>query len=605
VDGRVNGRELFVTTRKPAAKRKPRTKKTGDELNETPKRGRPRKREESNTPRATPQSPTKKGPAKQDMSTEPKETEMEEMEVVDLVDVLEDGLPEMDDDTQAYTEEDTQVYSDIDAYGLHEEGHEFETPTHDNREDSVLPVEPYRSFHSSPPSSPVYEEYQVPIPTSSSPAKPSSRSILPSPFAPRSLRDPVHTPTPQEKFRRRARSRSASRERRMSIAPTPLSQGLPSTPRRSVSEISDSIDEDRFSYSTRSTEVRSVSETPQQPTTDTEIRTQKMHIEGMTPVRNWAAELAEGAFRFDKSPSKLVQFPIQNEFTTTASHPVMIEDEEEDQMLEDEHIIEISDLEDDLPESTPSPAKLHPQISRLQVSHESPIVITSSPPSLPTEVHYQWKTKTDPVEDLEEDVKSDYNISMDDSSMSRCNLSSWSRQSSPARSILGNMGEDVIDISSTNPLVAKRAADLLLKSNFYSKITFDDDEGRKIWENATEQAGDYELSQIDIPSDDGSEDVEAESESEDEEMQIDSPSPVKEPPPRISQGEWTKLDWKRLEKCLHLRDGDMNDAIDLFQERYTGREREEVEMRCKAVMLANRRRVLEGRKVEFILSTLE
>jgi hypothetical protein len=330
-----------------------------------------------------------------------------------------------------------------------------------------------------------------------------------------------------------------------------------------------------------------------------------MHIEGMTPVRNWAAELAEGAFRFDKSPSKIVQFPIQNEFTTIASHPVMIEDEEEDQMLEDDHIIEISDLEDDLPEFTPSHAKRFPQISRLQDSHASPIVITSSPPSLPTQVHYQWKTKTEPVEDLEEDVKSDYNISMDDISMSQCNLSSRSRQSSPARSILGNMGDDVIDISSTNPLVAKRAADLLLKSNFYSKITFDDDEGRKIWENATEQAGDYELSQIDIPSDAGSVDVDAESESEDEEMQIDSPSPVKELPPRISQGDWTKLDWKRLEKCLNQKDGDMNDAIDLFQERYMGREREEVEMRCKAVMLTHRRRILEGRKVEFILSTVE
>jgi len=169
------------------------------------------------------------------------------------------------------------------------------------------------------------------------------------------------------------------------------------------------------------------------------------------------------------------------------------------------------------------------------------------------------------------------------------------------------MGDDVVDISSMSPLAAKRAANILLHTQYYSKITFDDREGRKVWEEATSQAGEFELHQLDLNSDnpsfdyeEGEEEEEEEGE-ESEEMKVDAD----EPPPRISHGPWNKLDWKRMEKCLDLTDGDMNDAIELFQERYIGREKQEVEMRCRAVLLTRRRKALEGRKVGFVLATDE
>jgi hypothetical protein len=158
-----------------------------------------------------------------------------------------------------------------------------------------------------------------------------------------------------------------------------------------------------------------------------------------------------------------------------------------------------------------------------------------------------------------------------------------------------------------SPLAAKRAANILLQTQYYSKIMFDDGEGRKVWEEATSQAGEFELHQLDLPSDNPSfdyeegEQEEEEEEEESEEMKVDA----LDPPPRISHGPWNKLDWKRMEKCLDLTDGDMNDAIELFRERYIGREKEEVEMRCRAVLLTRRRKALEGRKVEFVLATDE
>jgi hypothetical protein len=483
----------------------------------------------------------------------------------------------------------TQTLTDLDDGGFEATEYEFETPTRNPLEETPLPVEPYRSFHSTPPSSPGYEEYQVPIPTSSSPVRHPLRdtpsfiniSTQGSPLAPTRHDQVTH---------RRARSRSASRERRMSIAPVPQWQGLPSTPRRGVSEDSETADMDQESLSTMSTEVRS----PVQPVIlpVCEARNQASCNESMTPVRNWAAQIAEGAFRSEKSPSKIAQLPIVNQVGSSRAVPVTVEDEDEDMS---EKQIDVPEL-DDFPEQSYSPPKSLPQISRLR---ESPIVITSSPQDQPVQVRYQWKTTVDPQPDVEHSLSPtpqlEWPLSDSNSEMgaSQGRLSS-SRQSSPARSILADFGNDVVDISSMSPFAAKRAAEILLRTPFYSKITFDDERGRKIWEDAKEEAGDYELTQIEIESDN-------EPQTEGDEQPETLPKP--EPPSRISQGEWTKLDWKRLEKCLCLTDGDTNDAIDLFQSRYIGRERCEVEMRCRAVLLTRRRRILEGRKVEFILST--
>jgi len=328
-----------------------------------------------------------------------------------------------------------------------------------------------------------------------------------------------------------------------------------------------------------------------------------MYNESMTPVRNWAAEIAEGAFRSDKSPSKIIQLPIASQVSTI--RPVTIEDEEEDYSEEnnvtadnEDQIDQVEDCSAGHYSVSSSPPKTLPQIARLR---ESPILITSSPPEEPPQIRYQWKTIVDspapvPILKLESDSEADF-------SMSQSRVSS-SRQSSPARSILTDLGDDVIDISSLSPLAAKRAANILLQSQFYSKVTFDDEEGQKIWQAAQDQAGEYELKQLELSSEQEEEDMDEEEEMDEEEMEA-SPSPTPVGPPRVSHGEWTKLDWKRMEKCLDLTKAEMNDAIDLFLQRYIGREREEVEMRCRAVLLMRRRRALEGRKVGFILSTDE
>jgi len=185
------------------------------------------------------------------------------------------------------------------------------------------------------------------------------------------------------------------------------------------------------------------------------------------------------------------------------------------------------------------------------------------------------------------------------------------------------LGDDVISISSVNQRTAQQAAHFLLRSPHYSKVTFDDDYDQKIWQDAMANAGDYELSQIeedsqdilddpvDLESEEHAEDElndeadEGEEGEEEEENILGDLANVVRAPARISQGEWTKVDWKRMEKCLERTKGDMNEAITLFLERYIGRQRAEVEMRCRAVLLARRRRVLEGKKVGFILSTHE
>ena len=164
-----------------------------------------------------------------------------------------------------------------------------------------------------------------------------------------------------------------------------------------------------------------------------------------------------------------------------------------------------------------------------------------------------------------------------------------------------------MDISSVSPLAAKRAADILLQTQCYSKITFDDGDGRKVWEEATSQGGDFELHQLDFEAslDDGDPD-DAEDEPEDKDDQMEEVKvEIAPPPPRISQGPWSKMDWKRMERCLDSKSGDIDDAIDLFQERYIGRDRDEVEMRCRAVLLTRRRKALQGRKVGFVLTTDE
>ena len=592
IEGNVNGRELFVTTRKPAGKRGRAKKKQDDgDGKETPKRGRTRKRDTPLTPGGTPAIPKRKNAAK---PSTPR-TEEIEIESVEPVDVL-DGT----ETSQADNEEDTQMFSDFGDDGGFDmtTDYHLETPTQNPRDETPLPVEPYRSFRSSPPSSPVYEEYQVPIPTSSSPVRPPrddslSFTCLPTP------KSPIQTPTPHDQVkRRRPRSRSASRERRMSIAPIPQWQGLPATPRRSVSKDFEDMDVDQGSTSTRTTDIRSpLQRVMKEP--NFEAR-QAVYNESMTPVRNWAAEIAEGAFQFDKSPSKLVQLPMASEVAASTIPPVTVEDEEEEYSEDDDVSAddEIDRSESFFQEFSPSMPKSIPQVNRLR---ESPIVITSSPPEELPQIHYQWKTVADPppsepdVSVLESEEEMSDSLSEPEISMSQCRLSS--RQSSPARSILTDLGDDIIDISSLSPFAAKRAANILLQSSYYSKITFDDTEGQKIWRHAQDAAGEYELSQL--PYDDN------ESEEEEEEMEDVEESPEPVAPPRISQGEWTKIDWKRLEKCLDFVDGEMNDAIDLFLERYFGREREEVETRCRAVLLTRRRRVLEGRKVGFILSTDE
>jgi len=609
VDGNVNGRELFVTKRKPAAKRgRPRKKNDENgEVNETtPKRGRPRKRDELATPGTA--SPKRKTPTKRAIPQEVTEpVDMEDIEVIDLQDGTETSQAEVDEregfedgDQSGF---DTTNNDDTGGFDTTNQDFDFPTPMRDTRDETPLPVEPYRSFHSFPPSSPVYEEYQVPIPTSSSPVRPFSEARRPQTPA-----SPFQTPTPNDQARRRkARSRSASRERRMSFAPIPDWQGLPSTPRRTGSEESD--ESDRVSQSTKSTEIPS----PIQPP-NIEVRQTVYSAEGMTPTRNWAAELAAEAFQFDQSPSKIVQLPIESQVKMRPSVTVEdeVEEEEENEYNDEEHgYMEDEEEEVDfsysysntfLKDSYPSTPKPIPQISRLR---ESPIVITSSPPDEPAPIHYQWKTKvvsplpTTPQQTPSSPPPVSEHSSSPEISLSQCRISS--RQSSPARSILTDLGDDVVDISSVSPLAAKRAANILLQTQYYSKITFDDGEGRKVWEEATSQAGDFELHQLDLPSDIPSLDDEDEEEEEEEEMKVE----VSEQPPRISDGPWNKLDWKRMEKCLDLTDGDINDAIELFQERYIGRGREEVEMRCRAVLLTRRRKALEGRKVGFVLATDE
>jgi hypothetical protein len=598
IEGNVNGRDLFVATRKPAAKRAPRRKKR-DDGEETPKRGRPKKRDGTATPGELPATPQRKSPPKK-ATSQPEEIEVEPVKEVDMLDGTETSQADVEEATQIYSQ-----FADDDGFEL--SGYEIETPTQNPletptrspRDESPLPVQPYRSFHSSPPPSPVYEEYQVPIPTSSSPAR---ASVYNTPFIahPKSR---IETPAAYDQMRRRrARSRSASRERRMSIAPIPQWKGLPSTPRRSVSEDADVMDVDQGSTSTGTTDIRSPMVLP-----TFEVR-QTIYNESMTPIRNWAAEIAEGAFRSDKSPSKIVQLPIASQVPTIP--PVTVQDEEE-YYSEENNIT--GDNKDQIDKSEdfsvghysvpPFPPKTMPQITRLR---ESPIVITSSPPQEPPQIHYQWKTIVDssspaPVSELDSDSEPDL-------STSQCRISSL-RQSSPARSILTDLGDDVIDISSMSPLAAKRAANILLKSQCYSKITFDDEEGQKIWQDAQDQAGEYELNQLELSNEQEEEDTDEEEEveeevQEEEEAEEDAP-PALAGPSRISHGEWTKLDWKRMEKCLNLTEGEMNDAIDLFLQRYIGRERDEVEMRCRALLLTRRRRVLEGRKVGFILSTNE
>src|SRR6202035_3750510 len=180
-------------------------------------------------------------------------------------------------------------------------------------------------------------EYQVPIPTSSSPArKPSSSRDISSPSTPYSR--PPQIPTPHfsqdfihDRIRRRARSRSASRERRMSIVPTPW-QGLPSTPgRRGTSsggsnttlghefsqhqggEQSEGSGSEEESLSTRSTETREEGIQQQQQQQRVEVKQVVYNMESMTPLRNWATQLAEGPSQFDKSPPKMKQLQIQNQ----------------------------------------------------------------------------------------------------------------------------------------------------------------------------------------------------------------------------------------------------------------------------------------------------
>jgi len=626
VDGNVSGRDLFITTRKSPAKRRPRKK---SEAGDTPKRGRPKKRDSNIQSVDETETPTAKRTASQ---STPHSDAPEEIHVVagtglDLSERTEESHLNGEDTQQ---EETRSAYRSDDEIRYEEEGGfgdsqcDFETPTRNYREqDSPLPVEPYHSFRSSPPSSPVYEEYQVPIPTSSSPVRPSD------PHTPR-------PPTPQSPLdnsrvleRRRARSRSASRERRMSIAPVPPWQGLPSTPRRSAFEDSEVVERDLIG--SQSTEPRSPTTQSTASSTDPP---QPTFSEGMTPVRNWAAQVTEGAFQFDTSPGKLAQLRISRRLSTAM--PEDEEDEEDEETFLPQNGDSVNDTERSMnfaQDNSTLQAKQLPQISRVRVS---PIVITSSPPLEPEPIHYKWKTVVgadleDHISDLNiseneldtrdptnHEISDDDDISEPETSRSQSRYAS--RQSSPARSILTELGADVISISSVNQWAVQQAAHFLLRSPHYSKVTFDDDYDQKIWQDAMANAGDYELSKIeedlqdvlDDPIDlesaeqvEDEENDEAEKAEEKEENVLGDLANVVRAPPRISQGEWTKVDWKRMEKCLDRTRGDMNDAITLFLERYVGRERAEVEMRCRAVLLARRRRVLEGKKVGFILSTHE
>ena len=390
----------------------------------------------------------------------------------------------------------------------------------------------------------------------------------------------------------------------MSFAPFETGQGLPPTPRRT--EHSAMMDINQDSDCTRSTDQPSPVGVIQHPAPPKFEARQIAYNESMTPVRNWAAEIADGAFQSVNSHSKFAQLPLPKQGTM---RPVTVESEEE--ASDNESELQLSEpiaLTENVsrmetPPYGPACSPLNPKISILR---ESPIIITSSPPDLPAPVRYRWKTVVDPRSDAapspdaepEEPISPQESVSQE---RGRC-----LPRISPAHSILTDMGEDVIDISSVSPIAAKRAADILLKTENYSQITFNDGEGRRVWEDAAEHAGDYELNQIEILSDVEAslEDVKEEPEDDEEEM-VQIEPPRREHPPRVSQGYWTKVDWKRLEKCLDLTDGDMNDAVDLFQERYAGRERGEVEMRYRALLLARRRRLLEGKKVGFILGTDE
>ena len=614
VDGNVSGRDLFVSTRKPAAKRgRSRKKKVENgEANETPKRGRPRKRNEPATPGTTSATPKRNTAMKRTVADVTEPIDLDDVEVVDMQEGAETSQADAEE-TQVFSDGDEgeiDITNNDDTGGFETTNQEVDfdwnSPTQDNRDETPLPVEPYRSFHSSGPSSPVYEEYQVPIPTFSSPPRPSSDD--PYPQRPTLM----YTPTPTDQARRRkARSRSASRERRMSFAPIPQWQGLPATPRRGGSV--ESQESDRVSESTRSTEIPS----PVQPPT-IELR-RAVVTESMTPTRTWAAEFTAEAFRSDQSPSKIAHLPIASQIKMVPTVSIEDEVEEEEIGYTDDERGHMEDEEEDavdfsyintLLKNSPTAPKPIPQISRLR---EPPIVITSSPPDQPPSVYYQWKTKaisplpTPPHPSQSPSTPVSEPSSSPEISLSQCRGSS--RQSSPARSILTDLGDDVVDISSVSPLAAKRAANILIQTQCYSKITFDDEEGRKVWEEATSRAGDFELHQLDLASDDDSFDDDQKDEEDEDEADTEGTEKMKvevtEPPPRISQGPWSKVDWKRMEKCLDLTDGDINSAIDLFQERYKGRERAEVEMRCRAVLLTRRRKALEGRKVEFVLATDE
>ena len=544
------------------------------------------------------------------------DVELEGIEVHDIV--ADPGEEEAEEVSQAYS----GFGDDEDVFG--ETTYDIQWPIEQEpevREETPLPVTPYRSFHSSPPtspSSPVYEEYQVPIPTSSSPTKPStpvhtSRIVTPKYSG---YSEDIDSSTIQN-ARRRTSSRSRSRERRMSFAPSQSWQGLPSTPSRVVKDIPDSEEEieDQESLGTKSTEVPSLDGADQREFEE-QVSTGPKNYESMTPVRNWAAEIAEGAFRSEKSPSKIIQFPTypaqvdneqdEDQHDSEADSENEFEEDDEDEGGFTNNNISLSEAHQrDLP-------KAHPQISRLQSPRrESPIVITSSPPDIPVQRHYQWKTIIPPNPERLQPI--DDEISISNLTLSSPHRSP-SRQSSPARSILAELGDDVVDISSMSPLAAKRAAKVLLRSPYYAKINLRDGPERQVWEEISAREDGLELLQDEI-SCDADDEITDESnlladnvvfggeEEADEGVEIDSPCPVKQP--RISHGQWSKVDWKRLEKCLDLTDGDQTDAIDLFMERYAGRERDEVELRCKAVTLTRRRRALEGRKVEFLLSTAE
>jgi hypothetical protein len=541
LNGNVDGRDLFVTTRKAPARKRAQRKKS--ESGETPKRGRPRKKQEAQTPQQT---------HAEEVTDNLNTTQTEQSAVEDTV--QEDILPEdveviemADGTTDPEPDRTHTPFSEIDENGFDESTYHIETPS---RAESPLPVTPYRSYRSSPPSSPVYEEYQVPIPPSSSPAKPSSTSATPQ-FE--------SLPIPR-------RRRSQSRERRMSFAPLDSSNGLPATPRRQT-------------HSTTPNPLSSLRDTASP-------------AEGMTTIRNWAAELASDAFR---SPEKLV----------TALPPLSP--------------ITLSD--------TDEPPTIGPQIARLRTET---IVITSSPPEVCLPIRYQWKTRDEEaplspesIDDGESSLRrgtpgrptSERNTSRGSpaspvSPIARSSPTArgirfdsprekGSRRSSPERSFLKQFGSDVVDIASVSPLAAKRAAGILLRTPYYARVTEHaaSNEFSDQWEDEGADAEEEEEEEED--NDDDAEQWSERAVLEDDSVQPTTPTP----PPRLSLGPWSKLDWKRLEKCLDSTNSDTSDAITLFLERYLGRERPDVELRFKALMLTRRRKVLEGKNVEFKLGT--